>query len=285
MPEQASLLAAEQPDEVIARALAEHSPIATYCLFSGGGDSAVLAHRCREDYAGLIFLDTGTALPGVVEHVEAFAAWLDKPLRVYRSERDEFRAMVLGLDEDRSRAQNWRPLGFPGPAQHGRAYNRLKERLLETAKRDAKAGHPRSARVAFLTGLRRAESSRRRGRRPINRKRAAVFINPLIDWPDSAMRAYREQHALPESDVAALLHRSGECNCGSFATAGERDMLRSLWPDWFEGRIASLEREAAEAGIVNCRWGNRPSDAPPASSDDDVLCSSCIFRQERLEGI
>lgn len=268
------LFPGEDADDLIAKARGEHAPIATFCLFSGGGDSAVLAHRCRDDYEALVFIDTGTAVPGVCEHVERFAAWLGKPLKVYNS-GDAFRRMVLGGETP--------AFGFPGPAQHGRAYTRLKERQIEAALREAKVGHPRNARVLFLTGVRRAESARRSTRHPITRRSSAVFVNPLIDWTNAEMRAYRTEHALPESDVAALIHRSGECNCGSFAAPGEREMLRSLWPDWFERTIASLEREAEAAGIPACRWGERPPDAP--ATDAGPLCSSCEMRFEFEEAV
>ena len=81
----------EDPDEVVARARAEHKPVATWCLFSGGNDSTVLAHRCREHYDGLAFIDTGTAVPGVAEFVTEFAEWIGKPLRVLHA-GDAFRS-------------------------------------------------------------------------------------------------------------------------------------------------------------------------------------------------
>jgi 3'-phosphoadenosine 5'-phosphosulfate sulfotransferase (PAPS reductase)/FAD synthetase len=289
------LIPGENADDLIACAAAEHKPVATLCLFSGGGDSAVLAHRCRDAYEALVFIDTGTAVPGVREHVERFAAWLNKPLRVYDS-GDAFRRMVLGdacpscrgrgsfigdlgvlHDCPRCAGTGWIRFGFPGPAQHGRAYTRLKERQIERCLRDTKARHRRSSRVLFLTGVRRAESARRAARHPITRRFSAVFVNPLIDWTDAEMRAYRSEHALPESDVAALIHRSGECNCGSFAAPGEREMLASLWPTWFEHTIASLEREAEAAGIPACRWGERPPSAEPVG-EVGPMCSDCEMR-------
>jgi 3'-phosphoadenosine 5'-phosphosulfate sulfotransferase (PAPS reductase)/FAD synthetase len=102
-----------------------------------------------------------------------------------------------------------------------------------------------------------------------------LYVNPLIDWTDEDMRCYRAEHKLPESDAAALLHRSGECNCGSFAKPGEREMLRSLAPRWFEATIGRLEREAKAAGIAACRWGQRPA-AP--STESGPLCSTCEWR-------
>jgi 3'-phosphoadenosine 5'-phosphosulfate sulfotransferase (PAPS reductase)/FAD synthetase len=52
------------PDELIVGAKRDHKPVGTVCLFSGGNDSSVLAHRCHEHYSALAFIDTGTALPG-----------------------------------------------------------------------------------------------------------------------------------------------------------------------------------------------------------------------------
>lgn len=256
------------PEDLIETAREMHSPIATVCLFSGGNDSAVLAHRCKRYYDKLVFIDTGTAVPGVIEFVEEYAGWLGKPLSIY-SAGDEYRKMVLGTEE--------RPaLGFPGPGQHHRCYQRLKERALRAMLKKEKVGHPRSARVLALTGVRRDESKRRANREPLTREGSLAFCNPLIDWTNEDMRLYRETHKLAQSDVAALIHRSGECNCGSFAAPGERDMMESLWPEWFDTTIGSLEREAEAKGIRACKWGERPPGgrSRPAGS----LCTDCEGR-------
>lgn len=275
--EQERLLPGLEPEQVIERAESELGPfVARVCLFSGGNDSTVLAHRCREFYDELVFIDTGTAVPGVREFVDQFADFIGKPLRVYES-GDAYRLMVLGGGK-RSDGLPHVALGFPGPAQHGRAYTRLKERQLEALRRDLKKGHPRSARVLYLTGVRRDESKRRSKRSEVTRSGSTVFCNPLIDWTNSQMHRYRAEHRLPQSDVAALIHRSGECNCGAFASPGEREMMQSLWPEWFEQTIASLEREAKAQGIAACEWGK----APAAQMPDEVgaLCSDCQLRLE-----
>jgi hypothetical protein len=62
-----------------------------------------------------------------------------------------------------------------------------------------------------------------------------VWINPLLDWTNEQMREHRADQALPEIGVAALLHRSGECNCGSFAAPGERRDLAALYPETGRG--------------------------------------------------
>lgn len=278
------LFPGEDPDAIVAKAKAEHSPIATFCLFSGGGDSQALALRCRDAYDALVFIDTGTAIPGVVEHVRAFAARIGKPLREMREHEDDpfqaFRNLVLGLGEDRCRA-DWRPMGFPGPGQHGRAYNLLKERQIERLLRETKIGHHRYAKVLFLTGVRRAESTRRAKRASITKKRGMIYANPLIDWGNAQTRLYREHARAGVSEVAALMHRSGECNCGAFASAAdERAMIKSLWPGWWS-RMEALEAEAEAAGIRWCRWGGYDVDGNRAGGDAEPageLCTSCEFR-------
>jgi len=265
---QLSFIPKRVPDDVIAEAREGQNVIASFCLFSGGNDSTVVAHRCKDDYEALIHIDTGTAVPGVRDFCEEFAAWLGKPLSILTNTPDTYREIVFKLD------------GFPGPAQHNRCYNRLKERQVEALVRDSKLGHPRHARVLLITGLRRAESARRSGRQEITRRGAQLWCNPLIDWTARDMWDYRDLHmkGAPMSDVAALLHRSGECNCGAYAALGEREELQALYPEWFDSTIGALEREAKAAGLAQCVWGARQDGSPLAN--DELMCSDCQLRIE-----
>ena len=273
------LIPRETPEDWIEKAKAEHDPIRTFCLFSGGSDSLVLAHRCRDHYDELVHIDTGTAVPGVQDHVRKCADDLGKPLRILGHDFDAYRLLVLGGTDESGK--DWQPLGFPGPAQHGRTYTRLKERLLERLLRETKEGHPRNARVVALSGVRQAESSRRANRHPITRRGSLVFVNPLIEWTNAEMADYRDQHDLQLSEVSAILHRSGECQCGAFAAEDEREMLRSLWPEWFDKRIGSMEREAQELGLKFSTWGAGRGD--PVSGPSGELCSSCdALAEQRL---
>lgn len=274
------LIPRPSPEDWITQAKEEHSPIRTFCLFSGGSDSLVLAHRCRDHYDELVHIDTGTAVPGVQDHVRECAEDLGKPLRILAHDFDAYGLLVLGGTDPTGK--KWEPLGFPGPAQHGRAYTRLKERMLDRLLRDAKGGHPRNSRVLALSGIRQAESARRANRSPITRRGSLVFTNPLIEWTNQEMADYRDQHDLRLSDVAALLHRSGECNCGAYADAEERGMLASLWPEWFDQRIGALEREAKRLGLSHCRWGAGREGL--ATETTGELCSSCdaMAEQRRL---
>jgi 3'-phosphoadenosine 5'-phosphosulfate sulfotransferase (PAPS reductase)/FAD synthetase len=264
------LFGVESPEDWIERAHSEHKPIKTACLFSGGSDSLVVAHRCRDHYDELVHIDTGTALPGVLDHVRECARDLDKPLCVLTHLSDVYREVVLGGRN--KNGKEWKPLGFPGPAQHNLIYNRLKERLIAQYLRETKEGHPRQSRVLFLSGIRRRESARRSSRPAINRNGSAVYVSPLIEWTNQQMRDYREQHDLRLSDVAALTHRSGECNCGAFADEDERKMIQSLFPEWWRERIEPIEREAEKRGLPHCRWGGSAGDIP---TEAGPMCSSC----------
>ncbi len=323
------------PESVIADAEERYGPFASrVCLFSGGNDSLAVAHRCRDFYDTLVWVDTGTAVPGVEEFVREAAEWLGKPVEVYQAPDGEYRRIVLGSQEfrnafylasveheelrtakqrerdefkvgvdlgqppivppplavaefgeryraefqDRDEVPPKSALGFPGPMQHTRCYVNLKERAIEGMLRLHK-GEDRSNRVLALTGIRRAESRRRKSRADITKRGALVFANPLIDWTTPDLHRYRADHDFIESDVAALLHRSGECNCGAYAAPGEREMLRSLFPEWFEATIEPIEREAQALGLPCAVWGSGrdflDAQQVPAAGE---LCSDCQLR-------
>lgn len=275
--DQLTILPKQNPDELIRKAREEHQPVNTFCLFSGGKDSSALAHRCRNDYQALMFIDTGTAVPGVVEFVREFADWLDKPLVIYNA-KDAFRNLVLELG------------GFPGPAGHGRAYSRLKERQIRKLVRDFKvACHPNSC-VMLLTGKRRAESARRaKTTLGIDKRGGQLYVNPLIDWTSADLYRYRDEHQIPVSPVAALLGMSGECGCGAFATDKEWEMRKGLFPEWAEPIEAlQVEAEAKNGPESACRWGGYDAagnriQAQRSEDDDPALCASCVWQQIQME--
>lgn len=317
--DQLRLIEGENPDALVAKAKRRWEPIATFCLFSGGDDSGVLAHRCRRHYDALFFIDTGIAIPGVLEFVRDYARWLGKPL-ITKSSAGAYRRLVIGDErwwhryrrEDRGlsleqfKARDKRlhgqyegtvrpggyqlgyyPWGFPGVGGHGKAYSQLKERRIEELIAEAKVGRPRSANVLLLSGVRRAESRTRSKYLPLSERGAGKYVNPLIDWTAAEMGRYRSEHEIPRSDVAALLHRSGECNCAARGSWWEeRGLLKSFWPRWFEETIESLEAEAEALGVRWCRWGGFDLEGNRAGAEGEEepgpLCARCVSEQMQL---
>jgi 3'-phosphoadenosine 5'-phosphosulfate sulfotransferase (PAPS reductase)/FAD synthetase len=264
------------PDEIVSLAESRHNIVARFCLFSGGNDSSVVAHRSREHYDTLVHINTGTALPGVEEFCHEFAAWLEKPLIVLRTPFSEYRRLVLGSDTPRANGKPDQPLGFPGPGNHGACYWRLKQARLEELMRSCKKRYSRE-RILLITGIRRSESQKRSKREPIrfNNKNPGIWVNPLIDWDATDMLDYRERHGIPQSDVAALLHKSGECNCGAYAPKGERETLIALYPEWWAETMGPLEDEAAQAGLTVTRWGQGQLPKGVRNVGGFPMCDDC----------
>ena len=131
--EQLRLLPPRNPDDLIGEAKAHWQPLTTVCMLSGGNDSMAVAHRCREHYDALFYIDTGTAVEegprlSVAAHVRRAADWLGKPLVVICA-GDAFEQMVLGghrFVRGERAGQVEEGHGFPGPGMHGTTYTRLK---------------------------------------------------------------------------------------------------------------------------------------------------------------
>lgn len=271
--------AEKRADDLVVRAITEHNPSHVFVLTSGGNDSSVLASWARRAFGdkinAAVYIDTGTAIepdpddpgdttPSVRTFVEAFCSNRYLPLVV--------------LDAGQAYVDMVRKHGMPGPGAHRYPYVNLKERQLDRLIRDYKTCW--NDRILLLTGVRRNESQRRMGQAvEIKRDGCTVWCNPLIDWTDEDMRAYRVLHQIEQSDVAALLHRSGECNCGAFAGPDERAMLETLFPVWF-GRVIGEAEEAARSCGKWANWGERPPRSRASAAGP--LCSGCASTQMDL---
>lgn len=217
--------------------------VARVLLYSGGNDSNLLAHLMRERVTHFAHANTGIGIEQTREHVRKVAADWGIPLIEHHG--DSYRAEVLKM-------------GFPGPGQHGRMFQRLKERALRKVRRDL-VTHGRRERVLFIAGRRRDESARRASRSipEFEVEGSVVWVSPLVHWTNADMAAYRRRHIdVPHNEVSDMIHMSGECLCGAFAGPGELDEIGFFFPET-RADIEALEAEAREAGIPEprCRWG------------------------------
>lgn len=243
------------PDEIALPALEEAAPIATYALISGGHDSAAVARWAVEAlgdaghrFDGLLHINTTIGVDETREYVYQLAREYGVPLLV--DSRDDSGA---GYEELVS------AFGFPGPGFHTLPYALLKQRVLRRVVRRAKQGHPRTARVALISGVRKQESQRRMGLdAPVTRVGSQVWINPFFDYSKPTLTEYRRAAGVPDNDVAALLGKSGECYCGAFARPGELEQTTALGFPAVEQKVRLLERRLRTAGHPACRWGERP---------------------------
>jgi 3'-phosphoadenosine 5'-phosphosulfate sulfotransferase (PAPS reductase)/FAD synthetase len=245
-----------------------HEMVAAVILMSGGNDSNILAHMMRPHASHIGMANTGIGVEETREHVRKVGADWQMPL-IERSpkQQDSYEAFVTKY-------------GFPGPGQHNRMYQRLKERCFEQIRSEL-VPNGRKQRVLFFSGRRRDESNRRKSTKQMDRKGSMVFCAPLINWTNDDMALYRRSHNdVPHNEVTDHLHMSGECLCGAYASPGELDLIRMFYRDTAED-IDALAAQALANGVKpkRCRWGwGAYEDWDPdqlALWDEENLCDSC----------
>lgn len=253
--------------EIMDAAIDEHSPSHVFGMFSGGHDSLCACHvaSLHPRFDGCVHINTGIGIEQTREFVRATCQDHGWPLKEYHPPVS-YREIVLKH-------------GFPGPASHWVMYARLKERCIRQLIREHKTRH--RDRILLVTGVRRAESTRRMGYvQPVNRIGAQVWVAPIIDWSNDDKTAHIAEHKLPENPVVKLLCMSGECLCGAFARPGEIKELELWFPEVAE-RIHALEREA-NAARVPAVWGTAPAVNWESLGQPDLpLCWSCEAKREQ----
>lgn len=210
-------------------------------LYSGGNDSTILAHLFRRDADYAVHINTGIGIEETRQFVRDTCVTWDLPL--IEEHGESYRDLVIGH-------------GFPGPGQHFKMYQRLKERgLRKVRKRLVK--HSYRERVLFIAGRRRDESERRSDIPEHERDGSIVWASPLAHWTDADMALYRKHHPdVPRNPVSDHLHMSGECLCGAFAKPNELEEIRFFYPN-VAAEIDALQVEVAAAGHgpERSRWG------------------------------
>ena len=257
-----------EPEKILAEAIEKHNPSHVFVGFSGGNDSLAVAHWMMNNVPGCVAFhaNTGIGVEASRRFVRETCREMGWPLVEIRAKED------CGQDYDEIVLAH----GFPGPAMHGRMYQRLKERCVEKLVRDHKKH--RLDRILIATGIYHEESIIRMGYgdRVINRKGAQVWVNPLYWWPKDRIRKYVDDAGIPRNPVSQTLGYSGECLCGAFAHPGEKALIRIVEPETAE-RLEDLERRVRAAGH-DWGWEDRgPNVRKPTRLDalDMPFCRGC----------
>lgn len=235
----------ERAVATIRDAIARYKPRAVRILMSGGKDSLTVAHLTADAAPGttVLHIDTGTGARQTRDFVVKACHAQGWNLEIRATPPSEFEAIC-------------REHGLPGPAQHQKAYIRLKERRIEDLKRDTAHLGPRRP-VLLITGVRKHESKKRMGYvEPVVKRKGVVWVAPAHDWTGTDVLNFLEARAQELNPVSKMLGISGECFCGSNAARGEAELIRIFLPDvWVN--IQRWQQIAAEAGKP-CVWGKRP---------------------------
>lgn len=223
--------------------------VAIVGLFSGGNDSTTLAHLMRPQLTHLAHANTTVGLEATRQFVRASAAAWNIPLLEKASPKsweDSYAVLV-------------RERGFPGPGQHYKMFQRLKEHALYSISRDLITSGL-TERVIFVAGRRREESQRRADVPELERRDSIMWVSPMAAWTKMDLNTYRLMAGdVPVNEVADLLHMSGECLCGAYARKGELEMIMQ----WFASDpgilvIHELEEEIKDRDDIppmRRKWG------------------------------
>jgi len=236
----------EQAHQIFNDAYTEHQPTHVFLLTSGGNDSIVPLHLFKDDprITAAVHIDTGIKVPDVEDHVIKTCKDFGLDLLIYRAEEN---VKADGTPDPQRYEDFVMEHGFPGPEQHKRMYNRLKERQIERLLRDHR--EKIGKRMFLITGARKHESQRRMGYvEEVQRFGGRVWVAPVANWTNDDMALYRKHYELPINPASERLGMSGECLCGAYAKPGELERLAKHYPETAD-RIRALEREAS------CPWG------------------------------
>lgn len=249
------------PREIVETARADHDPVRTFLLFSGGTDSLALMESVGDLADEIVHINTGIGIPETNQYVR------DVIRGHYGRDLTELHPPI---PYDDLVLNQW--AGFPGPAAHRFAYILLKERPLRELLRKYRTRN--GQRFLLLAGVRTAESTRRMGHAvPVHREGGQVWVNPILTMTNAEKVALLAERNPPRNEVSDHLHMSGECLCGAFAKPGELDEIGFFYPHVAE-RIRDLEHRARHQGIKACKWGERPpkKDAMPPGP----MCAGCV---------
>lgn len=225
--------------------------------WSGGNDSNVLAHLMRPVATHAYMANTGIGIEATRQFVRDTAAGWGLPLiEKTASKKDSYEMFVLEH-------------GFPGPAQHDRMYQRLKQRQQRKARAELVRNGIKQ-RVIFIGGRRRQESRKRMSLGFLDRDGSIINVSPIINWTHLDMTTYRLLHDdVPLNSMSVRLGMSGECLCGANAKPGELDRVREHAPA-VAAQIDCLASQARKNGVPAPfdRWGHgqgKPLENPMCS--------------------
>lgn len=257
---------------LVQQAKDQYATVKTFCLFSGGNDSATLLHIVKDLIDAAVHIDTGIGIPQTLDFVRNCTQGMGVPLIVEHTPPERYKELVLAYG------------GFPGPAMHWLFYRQLKERRLDDLKR-REIGRRGKDKLLLLSGMRLSESQRRKlyisktgPIHPAAHSPRLIFCSAIQHFTPELLMAYRAYNEVPRSPVADLLHMSGECLCGVYAHPGELKEIE-LWFPEVAARIRALEECVHQAGIEQprCIWGNGGGKRR-GGKQVGVLCQSCEAR-------
>lgn len=238
----------ETPESIIDDLENIHGRSKFYALSSGGKDSISLTH----------WLDSIGKLEAVVHIKTNVGLSMTTDFIIELCEKMNWKLFLIEPSPKFTYASHVLQYGFPGPAFHRLIMGKLKYKTMrDFALTIDRKNH------CLISGVRKFESVRRMGNypEPIQSDGSMWFGCPFFYKTTEETYRYVHENGLSISPAYKTgLGTSGECMCGSFATSGEKDLIRKLDPklanyiQWLEEGIEKFGTKEAKRYP---KWGNQ----------------------------
>jgi 3'-phosphoadenosine 5'-phosphosulfate sulfotransferase (PAPS reductase)/FAD synthetase len=237
----------EASREIIGRAIATYSPYAIVLMFSGGDDSLTAYHVSKFLGVPVTHLMHGITNTGIAETTD-FA----------RQVGDQSGLSYIEANAGNAYADYVLRKGFfgVGDGAHEIAYHILKHKRFRTAL-SQNIRHKKPGRnILLINGARKQESGNRKRSmlNPIKEDSSNpcnIWVNLINDW--TKLDCLNFLDGQKRNPVTEILHRSGECLCGTMQSLETRREVSYWFPYW--GRfVDGLEKAACDRGFC-WKWG------------------------------
>jgi 3'-phosphoadenosine 5'-phosphosulfate sulfotransferase (PAPS reductase)/FAD synthetase len=220
---------------------------AMFCMFSGGRDSLCVALLAREVNPGcqLLFMESSINLPGAVKFAVEMADKLELPL--HRSHPENYQGDFATVA---------RRFGYFPTVEQPWCSGRLK---IRPARAYLRKLYGRQS-IAKLTGVRRAESYRRRA---MYRPRAYItkdpehagshLVHPILDWSDNDVLALLRAHNLAVSNPLYRVYGVSDCYWCPFYQERILERIARALPGIYQP-IIKLEEELGKPALSGHKY-------------------------------
>lgn len=237
----------ETPDGIIDDLEIIHNRTKFYALTSGGKDSVSLCHWLAEKgkLESVVHIQTNIGIKATTDFVKDLCQDQGWKLHVIEpSSKFTYASHVLQY-------------GFPLAGFHRLIMGKLKYKTMrDFALTIDRKNH------CLISGVRKFESARRMGNYPyhIQSDGALWFGCPFFYKTSKEIYRYIHTHGLKITPVSDIMGTSGECMCGSFASAGEKLKIKQLDPKLAD-YIEWLEHGIQKFGTIQAKkypkWGGQ----------------------------
>jgi len=250
--------------EILLSAIKQYKPSKILVSYSGGHDSATVLHLMDkiEIKFDVLTIDTGISTDGHITRIyNEVVNKLNKRLWIYSNNGAEWYKQQV-LDN-----------GFAyTPVIHTIYYRMLKERALMTALRDFKKH--RTDNIMFVTGVRRAESVKRRHTPLISKSGSRIFCNLIAEFTDE------DKHSVMKDNTWFKGKTTEDCMCNwhckyKLSHLEESPQLHKY--------MANLESDMRDMGLWG--YGEKPDpslvqvgEIDDDEMPDDSLCVNCYTK-------